>query len=416
MEYIIILGAFQALLALCLFIASRRRKPADNLLTWILICIFTLLSIKFIIYAVSGNPLLKTAFNTFIDLAYGPLLWMYSRKVKNDHYRPLQHWYLFLPTFAAAIIYIAISTKLIIDPSGATTLLTLYNDSTKYLILASMTVFPILCLRESYQLPAFWKSEQQLINKIAACFLLIPAIWIVTNIINALHVLDDQTVNTGIRLIAYSNMLVICLFIIQYRLQAQALNNMVIPVEEKQPATLPDLPAPAILIEEKESLVLTVQPARTPLGEEEAAPRKSALTTLQHEAIALKLSVLMQEKKIYTDPELTLEKLSSLIKTPRHHLSEVLNQYLHQTFYQYINDHRMKEVLHLLDRCRQQQVTPNILSLAYDAGFNSKSSFNQYFKKTTGYTPTEYLKQPGKTENTRLPSGYISLKQSVQPQ
>ncbi|NII28811.1 AraC family transcriptional regulator [Pseudoflavitalea sp. X16] len=408
MEYIIILGAFQALLALCLFIASRRRKPADSLLTWMLICIFTHLSIKFIIYAASGSILLKTAFNTFIDLAYGPLLWMYARKVKNDHYRPLQHWYLLLPTFAAAAIYTFITVKLISDPPGAVRWLSLYNEVTKYLILLSTTIFPLLCLQVSAQLPAFWKSEQQLIKKIAACFLLIPALWMITNIINALHALDDQTINTGIRIIAYSNMLVMCLFIIQYRLQAQALNNKA--SDEKQPAEPSDFPVPVILVEEKESLVLAVQPAGG-----DVVPRKSALTTLQREAIAVKLAVLMQEKKIYTDPELTLEKLSSLIKTPRHHLSEVLNQYLHQTFYQYINDHRMKEVLHLLDRCRQQEVTPNILSLAYDAGFNSKSSFNQYFKKTTGYTPTEYLKQPRKTESPRLAPNYINLQQSIQP-
>jgi AraC-like DNA-binding protein len=74
----------------------------------------------------------------------------------------------------------------------------------------------------------------------------------------------------------------------------------------------------------------------------------------------------------------------------------------------------MKEVIHLLDHCRQHQVTPNILSLAYDAGFNSKSSFNQYFKKTTGYTPTEYLKQPRKADTNRLSTTFMSLQQAVQ--
>lgn len=408
MKYIIILGAFQALLALCLFIANRQKKPADHILTWILICLFTHLSIKFIIYAISGNAHLKTAFNTFIDLAYGPLLWMYARKVKNDRYRPVQHWYLLLPTFAAAAIYMVITIKIIIDPDHALSWLHVYNESTGHLIIVSIALFSMMCLQASHKLPAFWKSERQLIKRTATCFLVIPAIWIVTKLLNAWQVVDSQTINTGIRIIAYSNMLVICLFIIQYRLEARALNKV---VADEKPADLPDFPAPAALLEKKESLLVTVQPARTSLVE----PRKSALTTLQQEAIAAKLAVLMQEKKSYTDPELTLEKLSSLIKTPRHHLSEVLNQYMHQTFYQYINDYRMKEVLALLDHCRQKQVTPNILSLAYDAGFNSKSSFNQYFKKTTGYTPTEYLKQPRKTEGTRLPSGYIGLQPSVQP-
>lgn len=405
MEYIIILGAFQALLALCLFMANRQRKPADNLLTWILICLFTHLSIKFIIYAVSGNAQLKIAFNTFIDLAYGPLLWMYARKVKNDHYRPLKHWYLFLPPFIAAAIYTVISFRMIVNPDNALTWLRVYNESTKYLIMASMFIFPLLSLQISNKLPPFWRSEQQLIRKVSISFLIMTAIWMLTSSINALHTLDGPTVNILMRIIGYSNLLVICLFIIKYRLEAQALNRTA--ARENPPAAIPDFPAPTVLIEEKESLLVAIR--------EESATRKSTLTALQQEAIATKLSVLMLEKKIYTDPELTLEKLSSLIKTPRHHLSEVLNQYMNQTFYQYINDYRMKEVLALLDRCRQKQVTPNILSLAYDAGFNSKSSFNQYFKKTIGYTPTEYLKQPQKADTGKLSSTFIGLQQSVQP-
>ena len=52
----------------------------------------------------------------------------------------------------------------------------------------------------------------------------------------------------------------------------------------------------------------------------------------QQAAIADRLAQLMEEKKVYTDPDLTLEKLASLMKTPRHHVSEVLNQYLHRSF------------------------------------------------------------------------------------
>jgi AraC-like DNA-binding protein len=405
MQYIIILGAFQALVTLCLFFVNRQRKPADNLLTCILICIFTHLSIKFVIYAVSGNIALQNAFNTFIDLAYGPLLWMYARKVKNDRYRPLQHWYLLLPTLMAGIVYMVIATKIMNNPAGATPLLALYNDVTQYLIIASVTVYPFLCLQICKELPAFWESEQKLIKKIATCFLIIPALWMLTNIILRVHLLSGQTVNIGIRLIAYTNMLVICLFILQYRLEARALNKEVLP--EPLPPALPHTPAPALLMEEKETLVVTVQ--------EGPQAKKSVLSPQQQAAIAQKLSALMEEKKVFTDPELTLEKLASQIKVPRHHISEVLNQYLHKTFYQYINDYRMQEVLHLMDYCKKQAVNPNILSLAFDAGFNSKSSFNQYFKKITGLTPTEYFKQHANTGPMEIASTFITLQPSVQP-
>lgn len=404
MEYIITLGAFQALVALSLFIGGRQRKPADNLLNWLLICIFSHLSIKFVIYVVSGNAALQSAFNTFIDLAYGPLLWMYANKVLNDRYRPRQHWYLLLPTLAAAVVYLTISIKIFYNPSSVTSLLAFYNNITVYLILASNIIFPIMCLMLSYQMPKFWKSEQQLIRKIAICFLVVSAICVVTNALQPLHTVDLRKLNIPIRIIAYSDMLLIGFFIIRYRMTAHAINNEV--SDEGGLPPFPDVPEPAQLIQEQETLSVTVQPA--------AQSRRSVLTEGQQEAIASRLSVLMQEKKVYTDAELTLEKLASQMKTPRHHLSEVLNQYLHKSFYQFINDFRMQEVLNLLDYCRRQSVTPSILSIAYEAGFNSKSAFNQYFKKTTGFTPTEYFKQSADARKPGIGDALSTLQQQVQ--
>ncbi|HEY1202901.1 MAG TPA: helix-turn-helix transcriptional regulator [Niastella sp.] len=390
MEYIIALGAFQALIALSLFIGNRKRKPADNLLNWLLICLFSHLTIKFIIYAVSGNAAIQNAFNTFIDLAYGPLLWMYTNKVLNDRYKPQQYWYLLMPTVAAGAVFFTIAVKMILHPENAMSLLAYYNSVTNYLIIASCIIYPVMVLMLSHRMPAFWRSEQQLIRRIAICFLVVPAIWLITNIIQPFHLLNAFNLNIVIRIIAYSNLLIVSLFIIRYRMAANAINNET--VEENNVPAAPDMPAPVMLVQEKENLTVAVQP--NPLS------RKTVLSDGQQAAIANRLALLMEEKKVYTDPDLTLEKLASLMKTPRHHVSEVLNQYMHRSFYQFINDFRMQKVLMLLDQCRRQEITPNILSIAYEAGFNSKSAFNQYFKKTTGFTPTEYLKR---SEDAPLP-------------
>jgi AraC-like DNA-binding protein len=399
MEYIIALGAFQALIALSLFIGNRKRKPADNLLNWLLICLFSHLTIKFVIYAVSGNVAIQNAFNTFIDLAYGPLLWMYTNKVLNDRYKPQQYWYLLLPTIGAGAVFFTIAVKIISHPENAMSLLAYYNSVTNYLIIASCIIFPVMVLMLSQRMPAFWRSEQQLIRRIAICFLVVPAIWLITNIIQPFHLLNALNLNIVIRIIAYSNLLIISLFIIRYRMAANAINNEA--VEENSVPVPPDMPAPVMLVQEKENLAVAVQP--NPLT------RKTVLSEDQQIAIAGRLARLMEEKKVYTDPDLTLEKLASLMKTPRHHVSEVLNQYLHRSFYQFINDCRMQKVLNLLDQCRRQEITPNILSIAYEAGFNSKSAFNQYFKKTTGFTPTEYLKQSGENPLPGTPSPMVTL-------
>ncbi|OQP54267.1 hypothetical protein A4H97_22515 [Niastella yeongjuensis] len=404
MEYIIALGAFQALIALSLFIGNRKRKPADSLLNWLLICLFSHLTIKFIIYAVSENAMIQNAFNTFIDLAYGPLLWMYTNKVLNDRYRPQRYFYLLLPTLAAACVFFTIAVKIIYHPAKAESLLAYYNNITGYLILASGIIYPVMTLMLCYRMPAFWRSEQQLIRRMSTCFLVGPALWLIVNIIQPFQLLNTHDLHIIIRIVAYSNLLLMSVFIIRYRMVMQAINNET--GDDVELPVPPDMPEPVMLVQEKENLSVTVQPV--------SMTRKAVLSETQQALIAERLALLMEEKKVYSDPDLTLEKLASLMKTPRHHLSEVLNQYLHRSFYQFINDYRMQKVLNLLDQCRRQEVTPNILSIAYEAGFNSKSAFNQYFKKTTGFTPTEYLKQSGDSVSVSIKEALSALQRSVQ--
>jgi AraC-like DNA-binding protein len=89
---------------------------------------------------------------------------------------------------------------------------------------------------------------------------------------------------------------------------------------------------------------------------------------------------------------LNIDKLSKLISSNRHHLSQVLNQKLGLSFYDYINTYRVNEAKILLtDAARADH---KIAAIAYDAGFNSLSAFNDVFKKMTGQTPSQYRKQP----------------------
>ncbi|HEY0174896.1 MAG TPA: hypothetical protein VGC08_00870, partial [Pedobacter sp.] len=89
MTYIIIIGVFQALLTLLLIYISKRKRPAQLLMAGLMVIIFAHLSIKFIIYGVAGSATLQKSFNTFIDLAYGPMFWMIARKIKDDSFSPL---------------------------------------------------------------------------------------------------------------------------------------------------------------------------------------------------------------------------------------------------------------------------------------------------------------------------------------
>ena len=94
-------------------------------------------------------------------------------------------------------------------------------------------------------------------------------------------------------------------------------------------------------------------------------------------------------EKAYTNPELTLTDLAKALQTNNSLLSRVINSGFGQNFNDFINFYRVEEVKGKLRSEAAGQVT--IMSIAYDAGFNSKATFNRAFKKLTGKNPKDYL-------------------------
>lgn len=97
----------------------------------------------------------------------------------------------------------------------------------------------------------------------------------------------------------------------------------------------------------------------------------------------------MENKKPYLEPELTLSELSSQLSTNTSFLSKVINDGTGKNFNDFINAYRVKDVINKLNAGEQKSQT--LLGIAYDAGFNSKATFNRAFKKNTGKTPKEYM-------------------------
>ena len=100
----------------------------------------------------------------------------------------------------------------------------------------------------------------------------------------------------------------------------------------------------------------------------------------------------METEKIYTESELSLSELANRLNTLPNYLSQVINDKEGKNFYDYINMLRIDEFKRLVSRPENRKYT--LLSLSYDCGFNSKSSFNKNFKKVTGQSPSEYLNNP----------------------
>ena len=119
--------------------------------------------------------------------------------------------------------------------------------------------------------------------------------------------------------------------------------------------------------------------------------KTSALLPETVEQILPRLIVLMEKEKVYLEPDLTLKKLSERLHVHYNHLSQIINEHLETSFNDYVNKYRIEEAQKKLSDPKEAR--KNILEIAYDTGFYSKSVFNTAFKKFTGLTPTEYRKK-----------------------
>ncbi|ASZ13449.1 helix-turn-helix transcriptional regulator [Chitinophaga pendula] len=142
-----------------------------------------------------------------------------------------------------------------------------------------------------------------------------------------------------------------------------------------------------------ERQLLPVMHMAVPVAEPPADKVKYEKSGLEEDYLAdcyEKLQGHMERTQLYKEAGLNLNELATQLSLPRHHLSQALNQQSGKNFFQYINEWRVQEICRLM---LQEENTDNFLQLAYECGFNSKSSFNQNFKKIVGMTPSEYYEQ-----------------------
>jgi AraC-like DNA-binding protein len=122
--------------------------------------------------------------------------------------------------------------------------------------------------------------------------------------------------------------------------------------------------------------------------------QQSPLTKKEKEMYLKKLQNYMQKERPYLNPGLSINRLSRQLVIPSRYLSQVINESLGVSFYDYINSYRVEEAKNLfMDSSNNDR---SILELLFDAGFNTKSVFNRVFKKYTGMTPSEFKRiHPG---------------------
>lgn len=123
--------------------------------------------------------------------------------------------------------------------------------------------------------------------------------------------------------------------------------------------------------------------------QEEKQYTRSQLSRVDLNNVKSSLLRLFKEEEIYLEEDLTLYALAKKMGLTTHQLSEYLNTEEKKNFFRLVSEYRVEKAKSKISE--NPELT--LMRIAYDSGFNSKSNFNQAFKRIAGITPTEYREQ-----------------------
>ncbi len=140
-----------------------------------------------------------------------------------------------------------------------------------------------------------------------------------------------------------------------------------------------------------ETLYITSKdPCNTEVNPDEIVQKKyerSALDQHQSAAIAQAIIDAMHKDQLYLDNELSLQTLAKHINTPANYISQTLNSTIGMNFFDFVNKYRIEQA-----KKRLLNSSMAVIDIAFEVGFNAKSSFYKAFKKATAMTPSNYRK------------------------
>lgn len=151
---------------------------------------------------------------------------------------------------------------------------------------------------------------------------------------------------------------------------------------------------PAIFTRSERSLSAS-RPAETAADaaetREKTKYRRSSLDEGSAKVLLEELESVMKLEKPYLDAKLTLSELADRLSISSNYLSQVINQQTGSNFFDFVNGYRVEAAQELLADPAKGRL--NVLTVAMDSGFNSKSAFYTAFKHHTNQTPTQFRKE-----------------------
>ena len=365
MQYIVLIGAFQALLAIWLIQFKQRKSVSNYLFSCLLSAIALHLAIKFFIFNFIPDDSIKQQMNTFVGACYGPLIYLYTLTKTKTEVSIAKKWFIFLPLFGLMIMYLTISCVFYLLNHVDHSLLNFYNEFSLYVMFLINLFYPLKSLVLINRSESIEKVEYDIIKRISYCLLVPEVAVVVSKILFLLFPEENPSFTFAIRILAYGLLVIISFLIIKKSLTTETKENI------------------------SQNLPLNFQSS---LEDEEKNYSKTINFDEKFTNIWLKMDQMVRQKELFRDCDLNLDQLASKTEINKYQISEMLNNYKNKPFYRYINEYRIDYFKNMVEKAIEKNENINFLSFAFESGFKSKSSFNRYFKEIIGKTPSEYYK------------------------
>ncbi|MGN7722393.1 helix-turn-helix domain-containing protein [Chitinophaga sp. 22620] len=362
-------------LALLLF-TKKSKSTADLILAlWLVVISLHLLCYHLLISGTYVEFPYFLGLEIPLPLAHGPFLYLYVATLANQSNKRLRWFIHFIP---ATIAYLLLSGFFILTFDQK---ISVYqNSGVGYEKLLSIIRLPIipsgiiyvalsLILLKKHRVNIsrqFSYSEKINLDWLVYLTIGIGAIWL--SIILGNDISTFLLVDLFILFIGYFGIKQVGIF----TNRVQLIDTDTIKNSDPAEGNAPGLNSPAI-------------------GSEKAKYLKTAIGPELMLKVHQELTLLMQAEKLFKDPELSLDGLAAQLGVSSNTLSQVINTMEQRNFYDYINNFRVKEFQRIAALPENSQFT--LLSLAFEVGFNSKTTFNRNFKKATGLSPSEFCQQ-----------------------
>lgn len=367
-DIIFIIGIFISLFYFLLLLGKKNKSLPDTILSvWMLVISIHLTN--YYLYTNGYWEIYPHLIGTTVPLPffYGSFLYLYIyysiinkpqlRKLDYLHFLPVVGTYLYMSRF---YFFYSVEEKRLVDQGVTDDFGTFSNILLVAFIISGVTysVYAYRLLNKHKLLIDNNFSNTERINLnwlrsfiwgVGLLFLTVIIVLVTRDVIGLIYPFNADFIFYSIIVFA-----ILSLGYFGIRHQNIFADNVVIEVEEKTKATY----------------------QKSTLKEDQATEKHNLLVDL------------MDSRKPYLDPDLTLNSLANLLDIRPHHLSQIINQFEEQNFNDFVNKYRVEE---FIDRASQVSHL-SFLGIALDSGFNSKSTFNTVFKKHKGATPSQFMK------------------------